>query len=486
MPRYLRTAQGVGGRRLQTSLQSVGGGSSYDDPFDGTGALDPKWLNYQAAAVPGVQRNAGFYRADITDNTSDVTLWFHGSTGRFDYQGVTFPLAGVDEYVFNDVGIGPTSNPSANHVFASDAFNFCGIMIHNDSFSLPNYMFQVVGHRSFLAQSTLELKSTVDGGSSMYDVGTDAIGAGVTHCDMRVRLHSDGAVDFAYRAVGGGGWTLPGGDGLTPTPRPALGAAGDTVYLGLITYAQDTAGLPFAGTVDSVSTLAGGTAVPLSGAAVSLATAAGVITTSMPITGSAASITNANGALSATININGAAVAEAIAAAALSSGIALAGDAVAAAIATGGLSINLGLNGSAVSEAAASGVLSSSGAVSLSGNAAASADASAALTMEIPISGASMSTSGASGSLGAIFPLSGGGASVTTAVGALNIGFNLAGNANASSLADGTITFRVNLSAAAVSQASAAGALNLGGDHKKASSSRLSTVRHESRHVVVK
>jgi len=226
---------------------------------------------------------------------------------------------------------------------------------------------------------------------------------------------------------------------------------------------------------------AGGSEIPLTGAAITLTTASGSITTSIPVEGAAATVSSANAGLSVSVNISGAAVAEAIATAAIAAGIDVSGDAIATAIASGGLSINLGLEGNAVAAASASANLSVSGAVSLLGDATATASASAQPSMAIPISGAAISTSGASGGLGAIFPLAGSGASVTTAVGALNIGFNLAANANAEALAAGDLKISFNVDGAAIAQAAASGTLNLGGEHRLPPSDRLEVIGYEER-----
>jgi len=223
--------------------------------------------------------------------------------------------------------------------------------------------------------------------------------------------------------------------------------------------------------------------IPLVGAAITLATAAGTVAASIPIEGAAATVSSASGGLSVAVNINGAAVAEAIGAAAMTSDMGVSGAAVAAAIASGGLSINLGLEGNAVAAASATADLSSSDAASvpLSGDATASASASASSSMDIPISGAAISTSGAAGGLGAIFPVSGSAASVTAAVGALNIGFNLAANASADALAGGDIKISFDIDGAAVARASASGALSLGGTHHLPPPERLEIIYYEER-----
>jgi hypothetical protein len=230
-----------------------------DDSFDGTGALGAHWENYNPSVVPSVERNAGLFRGDVLDNTSDSTIWFNTDQGRFDYQTVQFPVSDTpSEYIFFNVGIGPTTDPTLNQPTTGNPLNLAGLVVHDIDPDSPNYMFACVGHRGN-QHSTLEYKSTTAGQSYVGNEGADFLGVGVTHADIAVELHNDGRCLFKYRAASSSdAWTyIGGGSGLTYAPRPNLGVAGDPVLIGLIGYAQGSTGVPFSYTADAFTATGG-------------------------------------------------------------------------------------------------------------------------------------------------------------------------------------------------------------------------------------
>ena len=176
-----------------------------------------------------------------------------------DYQRVRFPTEAIpNEYVFYNIGVGPTSDPRDDLSYSSGAINFAGLIVHDANTATNSYMFAVVGHRGASAQSTVETKSTVTGSSNVADEGTDIFGTGVTHGDLAVALHNDGRALFKFKDVSASTWTyINSGTGLTPATRPNLGTGGDEVLVGFISYAQGTTGVPFVGSADSFDVFEG-------------------------------------------------------------------------------------------------------------------------------------------------------------------------------------------------------------------------------------
>lgn len=234
------------------------------DTFDGTGTLGSHWLNYQSS-VQTVDRQSGYMEADVDDNTADVTLWYNTDRGRMDYQRVRFPTGAVpNEYIFYNIGVGPVGTPRDDLSYSANQFSFAGLIVHDATTSTNAYMFSVVGHRGTLAQSTIEIKSTVaTGGGTSYvdDEGTDVFGTGVTHGDLAVELRNDGSAKFKYKDVSSSTWTyINSGTGLTPgapTVPPDLGTGGDEVLVGFISYASGTTGIPWVGSADSFDVFEG-------------------------------------------------------------------------------------------------------------------------------------------------------------------------------------------------------------------------------------
>lgn len=217
----------------------------------------------------------------------------------------------------------------------------------------------------------------------------------------------------------------------------------------------------------------------LSGAAISIATATGTLTTSVQLAGSAASLSTAGGNLIAQITLSGAALAQAAATAALTAGAAdLTGNAEATAAALGTLTTQIRLSGAAVSQAIAGADLTTESA-GLSGSAQASASALGLLGTGIPLVGEATATASASGSLGVPILLSGAAAAVSSATGELTIALALEGHSLASALASGSLTTQIRLSGAALGRAAASGAL--AGTQIETPARRIYRVRYPAR-----
>ncbi|MEG7525112.1 MAG: hypothetical protein M3H12_18800 [Chromatiales bacterium] len=241
------------------------------------------------------------------------------------------------------------------------------------------------------------------------------------------------------------------------------------------------------------------TATELTGAALSVTTANGTLTTSIPLTGTASALAISNGDLTTEITLTGAALAQAIAQAGLTTAIplsgaaqsdaqgsgdldtgsALSGDATAQASATGDLTVHIQLSGDAIAQAAASGDLGADPS-SLTGDALAIAQAGGDLTTQIPVTGVAVSTADASGNLTTSIPLSGVAASVTDAAGTLDLAVTLSGDAIAQAVATGSLTTQISLAGSAVAQALATGQLSTGA-YQHPPAERLAMVWPETR-----
>ncbi len=216
------------------------------DDFGGAGPL----LGYTTArpeALPEVGRVDGRYRAELTDNTGNRTLHFHGDQGRLDAKVVTFPF----DYVARNIGIGTLSDSQTAPSSAGSPYLFAGVQVHSTDLDAADSAHVVVGHRGPTA-FTVEGKNTVNGSSSVNDVGANTVPDG--RADIRIVGNSDRTLTVYWQQpnVGDAGddeWQLYRGTGELPG---ATAAFGPSVYVGLITYAFGTAGVPFVGTADAV------------------------------------------------------------------------------------------------------------------------------------------------------------------------------------------------------------------------------------------
>lgn len=228
-----------------------------NDDFVGTGPLQPPWQFFQPDAVPDTQIRDGLFQGVITDNTGNVTLWFNQNRGRGNRQAIRIPTGPTPvEIIVENIGIGPTSDPTADMPSVGANFLFAGLLVSGTSDFNTSYFFNVVGHRSSATPATVENKGTFEGVSAVTDEGNNVFG-GTTKGDLRLRIFNDGSIEYARRPNGGSTWTLTNsGTGVPPVPvqgTPRLGFAGDYIYVSLITYAQDSVNLPFVGSAERIS-----------------------------------------------------------------------------------------------------------------------------------------------------------------------------------------------------------------------------------------
>ena len=230
--------------RLDTG--SPPGAAQVSDSFAGTGPL----LGYTTArpdALPIVGRVDGRYRAELTDNSDNRTLHFHGDQGRLDAKLVTFPF----DYVARNIGIGSLANSQLAPNPPGSAFIFAGVQVHSTDLDAADSAHVVVGHRG-TTTFTVEGKNTVAGSSTVNDVGANVVPSG--RADIRIVGNSDRTLTVYWQTPNLGSavdddWQPYRGTGNLPGPTAPFGAS---VYVGLITYAYGTSGVPFVGTADSV------------------------------------------------------------------------------------------------------------------------------------------------------------------------------------------------------------------------------------------
>jgi len=240
--------QGYDGTQWRTFTYVVDGGVNVTDDFAGTGSL----LNYttnNASALPGVTRTNGRYRAEVLDNSNNVTLHFHGDQGRLDAKIVSFPF----EYIVRNIGIGMLSDSQIAPPDDISSYVFAGIQAHvYPDFNSINSSHFVVGHRGN-TENTIEGKNTVNGSSTVNDAGANVVPDG--RADLRVVGLADNTLRWYYQVpnfdVGNtsDNWIAYNGDALMPGTPPVFG---DTIYIGPITYAFGSANVPFVGTIDGI------------------------------------------------------------------------------------------------------------------------------------------------------------------------------------------------------------------------------------------
>ncbi|AUP77791.1 hypothetical protein [Flavivirga eckloniae] len=221
--------------------------TSLIDNFDGTGALIDYTTN-NASALPNVSRASGRYRAALTDNTDNKTLHYNQDQGRLDAKLVTFPF----EFIARNIGIGTIADSQIAPTSDNNPYNFCGVQVHVEDFNSINSSHVVVGHRGSTG-FTIEGKNTLNGDSSVNDIGENTVPEG--RADIRIVGNNDKTLTVYWQRPNLTGnsssddWTLYNDNGLLPGTAPTYG---DNVYVGLITYAFYSTGVPFVGTCDSI------------------------------------------------------------------------------------------------------------------------------------------------------------------------------------------------------------------------------------------
>lgn len=220
---------------------------SIADTFDGTGPL-VDYVTNNESALPEVGRVDGRYKAVVTNNTNNVTLHFNQDQGRLDAKSVSFPF----EFIARNIGIGTLEDSQSAPSSSNNPYNFSGVQVHVADFNSINSSHVVVGHRGGTA-FTIEGKNTLNGDSSVNDIGENTVPLG--RADLRIVGNTDRTLTVYWQVPNldfensTDNWTLYNSTGMLPGTAPDFG---ETVYIGLITYAFNNTGIPFVGTCDAI------------------------------------------------------------------------------------------------------------------------------------------------------------------------------------------------------------------------------------------
>ena len=218
-----------------------------DDDFAGNGDLIGYTTN-NADALPHVERRDGRYRAALVDNTDNVTLHFNQDQGRLDAKMVEFPF----DVVVRNIGIGTHDISQIAPTPNGSPYVFAGVQVHVPDLDDRNSSHVVVGHRGG-THYTIEGKNTVDGDSSVNDIGANTAPDG--RADIRIVGNADRTLTVYWQTPNpspgtqADSWNLYNGTGTLPGQAPDYPKA---VYIGLITYAFGSNGVPFVGTADAI------------------------------------------------------------------------------------------------------------------------------------------------------------------------------------------------------------------------------------------
>ncbi|WP_109098810.1 hypothetical protein [Aquimarina sp. AU58] len=217
------------------------------DDFEGTGPL-VDYITNNATVLPNVSRSSGKYHAVLDDNTNNQTLHFNEEQGRLDAKLVTFPF----EFIARNIGIGTIADSQTAPIHSDTQYNFSGIQVHVEDFNSINSSHVVIGHRG-TRRFTIEGKNTVNGVSSVDDIGIDMVPLG--RADIRIIGDENNELTFYWQQPNltsnstSDEWILYNGTGKLPGTAPSYDSK---VYIGLITYAFGNAGIPFVGTCDAI------------------------------------------------------------------------------------------------------------------------------------------------------------------------------------------------------------------------------------------
>jgi hypothetical protein len=235
-------------------LSSAGLIVDLNDTFEtGPKTLDG-WVAYNAAAIPTVQEVDERYRALVSDNTADITLWLDNAAGRGDY----LEIPRGTRLIFRNIGIGTPADSQATPPVVGDPYNFSGPQLNGDPWGSPASQSQhvVVGYRgntTFGDGRTIEGKTTVAGSSSINSLastlGDDALVG--TRADILLDFKDDGTTEWSWQEPNLTGDASLDSFTVYAMPGPAQ-TFGPTAFVGIISYAFGTDGLPFVGTCDAV------------------------------------------------------------------------------------------------------------------------------------------------------------------------------------------------------------------------------------------
>jgi len=227
----------------QVSIQASATASDFDD-FAGDGALLGYTTNNESD-LPDIARVGGRYRANVTNNANDITLHFNELQGRLDAKLVSFPF----EVIARNIGIGTTLDSQQAPPATGNELIFAGIQVHVPDLNSRNSSHLVVGHRGG-TPFTVEGKNTRNSSSEVNDEGPSA--APAARADLRIVGNANNTLTVYWQQPRSNGqadnWQAYNGTGNLPGLAPTYAS---TVYVGLITYAQGTNGIPFVGTCDS-------------------------------------------------------------------------------------------------------------------------------------------------------------------------------------------------------------------------------------------
>lgn len=221
--------------------------SYFMDSFDTEGPL-VDYVTNNASALPDVSSVSGRYLAVLEDNTDNVTLHFNMDQGRIDAKLLSFPFT----FIARNIGIGTMDDSQAAPVPNNGPYLFSGVQVHDTDFNSINSSHVVVGHRGNTGY-TVEGKNTLNGDSSVNDIGANTVPDG--RGDIRIVGNADRSLTVYWQRPNldfentEDDWTLYNGTGTLPGTAPSYGAE---VYVGLITYAFGQNGVPFVGTCDAI------------------------------------------------------------------------------------------------------------------------------------------------------------------------------------------------------------------------------------------
>lgn len=217
------------------------------DRFDTEGAL-VDYVTNNASSVPNVASVSGRYKATLDDNANNITLHFNMDQGRIDAKLVEFPF----EFIARNIGIGTLDDSQTAPVPNNGPYLFSGVQVHVTDFNSINSSHVVVGHRGNTGY-TIEGKNTVDGDSSVNDIGANTVPEG--RGDIRIVGNTDRTLTVYWQTPNldfettDDSWRLYNDTGNLPGVAPSYDSE---VYIGLITYAFGQNGVPFVGTCDAI------------------------------------------------------------------------------------------------------------------------------------------------------------------------------------------------------------------------------------------